>query len=51
MTSLKRETQAAYLLDLLRASPRPLGATSYLNVLVRRGLFRRPLSIVPSNGC
>jgi Fur family transcriptional regulator, zinc uptake regulator len=30
MTSLKRDTQAAYLLDVLRASPRPLGAYELL---------------------
>ena len=30
MTNLKRETQAAYLFELLRASPRPLGAYELL---------------------
>jgi Fur family zinc uptake transcriptional regulator len=38
MTSLKRETQAAYLLDLLRASPRPLGAYELLEGARAKGI-------------
>jgi Fur family zinc uptake transcriptional regulator len=38
MTNLKRETQAAYLLDVLRASPRPLGAYELLERAHAKGI-------------
>jgi Fur family zinc uptake transcriptional regulator len=38
MTSFKSETQAAYLLDVLRASPRPLGAYELLERARAKGI-------------